>query len=91
MRKNWVMHEETFLRREIGHEVLFLNTVTDEYFTANRLGARVVRGILDDQTESEIVSEIAAAYPAILQEQIARDVSAFLRSLEEANILQRRS
>jgi hypothetical protein len=68
--------------------VVFLDIRRGEVFHANRIGARIWRGLMDRESPGAVTAGIAREYGAG-QEQVERDAAEFLAALEARGFLTR--
>ena len=68
--------------------VIFLHIGKGDVFNSNRIGARIWRGLIDQEPPGAVTGEIAREY-GVGPEQAQRDATAFLTDLEAQGFLTR--
>ena len=68
--------------------VVFLHVGRGDVFSSNRIGARIWRGLIDQEPPSIVTAEIAREY-RVGPDQAERDATAFLTDLEAQGFLTR--
>src|SRR5438105_1599356 len=68
--------------------VVFLHVGSGSVFTSNRIGARIWRGLLEQEGLDSIAAEVSREY-AVPREQVEQDAAGFIATLETEGLLTR--
>ncbi len=75
------------LTREVGGEMLLLNSDTELYFALNTSGAAMYELLIDGRSTEEVVAEIAERFGAE-RERVHGDLEALISTLESKGLIQ---
>jgi hypothetical protein len=84
--------ERVFIKKEgiqpaqLGDELAMLNVDSGEYFVINEVGKDVWEQIDGEKNVQQVIEELTKTYDAD-SEEIEKDVSVFIKELEEAKVI----
>ena len=79
--------DEELSWRDVGEDLVALNTTSGEYFTFNAIGRIVWLSIAEGKSIEDVIDEIASEYSSVDKKTILSDIKLFTSELIDKGLL----